>query len=54
MISGMTIEVISDEGDSWGCRNITTREPVLFKKTVLENAIKLARAEVISEPDANE
>jgi hypothetical protein len=53
MISGMTIEVISDQGDSWGCRNFTTREPVLFKKTVLENAVKLAKAEVIEEPGAN-
>lgn len=49
VISGMTLEVIADKDDQWECRNITTQETVLFKKSVLEGAIKLAKAEVISE-----
>ena len=48
LIAGMTIEVVADNDDSWECRNITTREPVVFKKTVLDNAIKLAKAEILS------
>ena len=53
MISGMTLEIVSDEGESWKCRNITTREPVFLKKTVLEDALKLAKAEVITDMDDN-
>ena len=47
MISGMTIEVISGDGERWVCRNITTKKTVFFKKQVLETAIKLGKAEVI-------
>ena len=47
MISGMTIEVISDTGDKWETRNITTKEIVFFDKSVLLNAIKLGKAEEI-------
>lgn len=52
LISGMTLKVISDNDDKWECRNITTKEPVSFKKSVLENAIKLAKAEIISDQDS--
>jgi hypothetical protein len=48
IISGMTIEVISDAGERWETRNITTKETVFFKKSVLESAIKLGKAEVVS------
>lgn len=49
MISGMTIEIISDDGERWETRNITTREIVFFDKLVLLNAIKLGKAEEIFE-----
>ena len=49
MISGMTIEVISDDDEKWECRNITTKEIIFIKKTVLKNAIKLGKAELISD-----
>lgn len=49
IISGMTIEIISDDGDSWGTRNITTKETILMNKIVLQNAIKLGKAEEIFE-----
>lgn len=48
-ISGMIIEIISDEGDKWKTRNITTKETVFFNKTVLQDAIKLGKAEEISD-----
>jgi hypothetical protein len=48
MIAGMTIEVISDVGDKWETRNITTRETVFFKKSVLHDAIRLGKAEEIT------
>jgi len=51
IISGMAIEVISDDGESWGARNITTKETVSINKSVLENAIKLAKAEEILPAD---
>lgn len=50
IISGMTIEIIADDGESWECRNITTKETVFFKKSVVKDAIKLGKAEVIFEP----
>ena len=53
-ISGMSIEVIADDGERWECRNITTRETVFIAKSALKNAIKLGKAEVISEIDDNE
>jgi hypothetical protein len=45
MISGMTIEIVSDDGERWETRNITTKEIVFFDKLVLLNAIKLGKAE---------
>jgi hypothetical protein len=54
MISGMAIEIISDNDERWECRNITTNETVSIKKAVLENAIKLGKAEEISGLDDNE
>ena len=53
MIAGMTIVVVADQGDSWECQNITTRETVMFKKAVLDNAIKLAKAEILSDEDTS-
>ena len=49
IISGMTIEVISDDGERWETRNTTTREIVFFDKSVLLNAVKLGKAEEIIE-----
>ena len=49
MISGMAIEVISDNDEKWECRNITTKEIIFIKKSVLKNAIKLGKAELISD-----
>jgi hypothetical protein len=54
MISGMVIEIVSEDGERWETRNITTKETVFFKKSVLEQAIKLGKAEVIAEADAKE
>lgn len=51
MISGMTIEIVSDDGDKWETRNITTNETVFFDKSVLQHAIKLGKAEELSELD---
>lgn len=51
IISGMTIEIISDDGDKWKTRNITTKETVSFNKIDLQDAIKLGKADEISEPD---
>jgi len=53
VISGMTIEVISDKGEKWETRNITTKETVFFKKSVIEDAIKLGKAEIVTELDDN-
>ena len=49
IISGMTIEIVSDDGERWETRNITTREIVFFDKSVLLNAIKLGKAEEVVE-----
>ena len=49
MISGMTIEIIADKGESWQTRNSTTGETVFFDKSVLLNAIKLGKAEQVVE-----
>ena len=54
IISGMAIEVIADDGESWEVRNITTKETVFINKSVLQNAIKLAKAEEISQLDDEE
>jgi len=50
-ISGMTIQIIADAGEQWETRNLTTNETVFFKKSLLEDAIKLGKAEVIFEAD---
>jgi hypothetical protein len=54
MISGMVIEIVSEDGERWETRNITTKETVFFKKSVLEQAIKLGKAEVISEVEGQD
>ena len=51
MISGMQIEIVSDKGDRWETRNLTTQETVMFDKLVLERAIKLGKAEEIIDPE---
>lgn len=48
----MTIEVISDDEDMWVTRNLPTNETVSFKKEVLERAIRLGKAEIVSESDS--
>lgn len=47
-ISGMVIEIISDDGDSWKTRNITTKETDLINKQVLQNAIRLGKAKEVA------
>jgi len=47
-IRGMVIEIISDDGDSWKTRNITTKETDLINKQVLQNAIRLGKAREVS------
>ena len=54
MISGMAIEIVSDEGERWETRNITTKETVFINKVVLHDAIKLGKAEEISQLDDKE
>lgn len=54
MISGMTLEIISDDGDRYETRNITTRETIFFSKEILEKAIKFGKAEEISPFDDKE
>ncbi|MCG6939009.1 MAG: hypothetical protein LJE83_12670 [Gammaproteobacteria bacterium] len=53
-ITGMVIEIVSDDGESWETRNITTSETVFINKLILQNAIKLGKAEEISELDDEE
>lgn len=52
MISGMLIEIVSDDEDKWKTRNVTTNETVFFDKSVLEKAIKLGKAEEILDPES--
>lgn len=47
----MTIEIISEDEERYECRNMTTKETVFMKKSVIENAIKLGKAEVITSLD---
>ena len=49
IISGMTLEIVSDEGDRWETRNSTTKETVYMNKSVLDKAIKLGKAEEVTE-----
>lgn len=48
MISGMVIEVVADDGDRWKTKNITTGEIVYFDKKMMQQAIKLGKAEEIT------
>jgi len=48
VITGMTIEIVADAGERWEARNITTRETIFIRKSVLLNAVKLGKAEEIS------
>jgi len=54
MISGMAIEIVSDDGERWETHNITTKETVFINKSVLRDAIKLGKAEEISQLDDKE
>ncbi len=47
VISGMNVEIISDAGDKWETRNITTRETILMDKLVLDHAIRFGKAEEV-------
>lgn len=47
-IRGMVIEIISDDGDRWKTRNITTKETDLINKQVLQNAIRLGKAKEVA------
>lgn len=49
-IAGMVIEIVADEGDRYQCRNITTGETLSMNKSMLENAIKLGKADIVAEP----
>ena len=49
----MLIEILSEQDARWQTRNITTRETVFIDKSVLNNAIKLGKAEEIVEPVEN-
>lgn len=49
----MLIEIVSDAGDKWEARNITTQETVYFDKSFLEKAIKLGKAERVSDLENN-
>lgn len=50
-ITGMSIEIIGDTGDKWETRNLTTNEIVLMDKVMIERAIKLGKAEEITEDE---
>ena len=50
-ISGMVLRIVADAGDRWEARNTTTQETVFFDKSALQQAIKLAKADVVSEVD---
>ena len=54
VISGMSIEIVSDDDERYETRNITTKETIFFNKSVLQNAIKLGKAEEISPFDDEE
>ncbi len=50
IISGMTIEVVADDGERYEALNTTTKETVFMEKRVLESAIKLGKAEEVEGP----
>ena len=45
----MVLQIVFDMGERWEALNTTTQETILIEKSVLQHAIKLAKAEVISE-----
>jgi hypothetical protein len=49
VISGMVIEILADDNERWKTRNDTTREIIFMNKSVLEHAVKLGKAEEITE-----
>jgi len=49
IISGMTLEIVSDAGEQWETLNVTTKETVLMNKIVLQNAVKLAKTGEVTE-----
>jgi len=53
-ISGMTIEIIDEDGDKWKTHNITTDEIIYFDKSTLEQAIKLGKAEELTEDNTHQ
>ena len=48
VIAGMTIEVIADCGERYETLNVTTKETVYMDKQILEGAIRLGKAEELS------
>lgn len=46
-ILGIVIEIISDDGDRWKTRNITTKETDVINKQVLLNGIRLGKAKEV-------
>jgi len=44
--SGMLIEIISDDGETLQCNNITTKQSLTMKKANIVRAIKLGKAEI--------
>lgn len=50
IITGMLIEIVSDEGDKWKVRNVTTQETIFIDKPILDKSVKLGKAEEIIEP----
>lgn len=46
-ILGIVIEIISDDGDRWKTRNITTKETDIINKQVLLNGIRLGKAKEV-------
>lgn len=45
-IAGMILDVVSDAGERWECRNVTTRETIFMDKAVIDRAIRLGKAEL--------
>ena len=50
----MTIEIIDEDGDKWKTHNITTDEIIYFDKSTLEQAIKLGKAEELTEDNTHQ
>jgi len=50
-IAGMKIEILADADAKWETRNITTKEIVMMDKKILDNAIKLGKADEIEDTD---